>query len=309
MQNRKDPQGRVLRKNEYYRAGDGRYSYVYRDVIGRQKTLYANTLSELREKEKDLLRNVYNSIDVYAAGKATVNQSFDRYIAIKPKIRVNTLNNYKYMYDRFCRATIGERRAADVVYSDILLFYTEYLYKELELSYSSIASIHMLLHPCFEMLRRDGIIRLNPCDDCLKLFRENEDITIPAIRNALTREQQRRFLEFCEASPEFSHWRPGFEVLFGTGLRIGEFCGLCWTDIDFEKGIIHIDRSLVYYKDPKTGKFGLHLGPGKTKNAKRDVKAFPTVLAALEEQLEHYEQSGGCLSEVDGRKDFVYQPF
>lgn len=34
---RKDGKGRVLRKGEGYRKGDGRYSYVYIDPLGKKR--------------------------------------------------------------------------------------------------------------------------------------------------------------------------------------------------------------------------------------------------------------------------------
>lgn len=41
---RKDGKGRVLRKGEGYRKGDGRYSYVYIDPLGKKRTIYANVV-------------------------------------------------------------------------------------------------------------------------------------------------------------------------------------------------------------------------------------------------------------------------
>ena len=49
---RKDGKGRVLRKGEGYRKGDGRYSYVYIDPLGKKRTIYAQSLVKLREREE-----------------------------------------------------------------------------------------------------------------------------------------------------------------------------------------------------------------------------------------------------------------
>ena len=49
---RKDGKGRVLRKGEGYRKGDGRYSYVYIDPLGKKRTIYAKSLVNF-EKEKN----------------------------------------------------------------------------------------------------------------------------------------------------------------------------------------------------------------------------------------------------------------
>ena len=52
MASRKDGKGRVLRKGEHYRRIDGRYSYIYRDPMGKQRTVSAKALTELRKMEE-----------------------------------------------------------------------------------------------------------------------------------------------------------------------------------------------------------------------------------------------------------------
>lgn len=70
---RKDGKGRVLRKGEGYRKGDGRYSYVYIDPLGKKRTIYAKSLVKLREREEQLQKDQLDGLDVYVAGKADVN--------------------------------------------------------------------------------------------------------------------------------------------------------------------------------------------------------------------------------------------
>lgn len=74
---RKDGKGRVLRKGEGYRKGDGRYSYVYVDPLGKKRTIYAKSLVKLREREEQLKKDQLDGLDVYVAGKADVNFLFD----------------------------------------------------------------------------------------------------------------------------------------------------------------------------------------------------------------------------------------
>ena len=90
MQGRKDAKGRVLRKGEHYRKTDNRYSYIYRDPLGKQHTIYAKSLVKLRELEEDLVRDQLDEIDSYVAGTADVNYLFDRYIATKSELRSTT---------------------------------------------------------------------------------------------------------------------------------------------------------------------------------------------------------------------------
>ena len=115
---RKDLRGRTLRKGEMQRSSDKRYAYSYTDPLGRRKYIYANDLVTLREKEARLTKDQMDGLDIYVAGKATVNFVFDRYMSLKTNLRQTTRSNYLYMYDRFIRDTFGKKKIAEIRYSD-----------------------------------------------------------------------------------------------------------------------------------------------------------------------------------------------
>ena len=116
---RKDGKGRVLRKGEHYRKSDGRYSYIYTDPLGKQRTIYAKSLVTLRQKEEELVRDQMDGLDVYTAGSADVNFLFDRYISTKSELRSTTYANYVYTWNHFIRNTFGKKKIKDVKYSDV----------------------------------------------------------------------------------------------------------------------------------------------------------------------------------------------
>ena len=58
-----------------------------------------------------------DGLDIYVAGKATVNFVFDRYMSLKTNLRQTTRSNYLYMYDRFIRDTFGKKKIAEIRYS------------------------------------------------------------------------------------------------------------------------------------------------------------------------------------------------
>ena len=122
-QTRKDLRGRVLRKGESQRRSDERYVYTYTDPIGRRKYVYAQDLVTLREKEAQLMKDQMDGLDIYVAGKATVNFVFDSYMSLKNNLKPTTKSNYLYMYDRFIRDTLGKRNIAEIKYSDVVQFY------------------------------------------------------------------------------------------------------------------------------------------------------------------------------------------
>ena len=129
-QTRKDLRGRVLRKGESQRRSDERYVYTYTDPLGRRKYVYAQDLVTLREKEAQLMKDQMDGLDIYVAGKATVNFVFDRYMSLKNNLKPTTKSNYLYMYDRFIRDTLGKRNIAEIKYSDVVQFYNHLTKKQ-----------------------------------------------------------------------------------------------------------------------------------------------------------------------------------
>ena len=107
---RKDSKGRVLHKGETYRSEDGLYRFTYSDAYGKRTSVYSKDLKQLREKEKNILRNQLDGLDIYAMGKSNVNSVFDRYISTKTELRSSTKSNYIYTYNQYVREGFGKKK-------------------------------------------------------------------------------------------------------------------------------------------------------------------------------------------------------
>ena len=75
-----------------------------------------------------------------------------------------------------------------------------------------------------------------------------------------------------------------YRVALGTGLRSGELRGLTWSDIDFRKREISINKTLVYIKDMETKKYVFKYQTPKTKNSIRTIPMQESVYKALKRQ-------------------------
>ena len=219
---RKDHRGRALRKGEIQRK-DKSYMYTYTDPYGKRRYIYANDLVELREKEKRLMKDQLDGLDVYAAGNADLNFVFDRYITTKTELRRTTYTNYTYMYDRFVRNEFGKRKIGTIKYSDVLYFYY-HLLNDKGMQINTLETIHTVLHPTFQLAVRDDIIRNNPSDGVMAQIKKKPGKN-HGVRHALTLDQQRAFMDYTAKSPVYCHWAPFFTVLLGTGCRIGDAYG------------------------------------------------------------------------------------
>jgi len=302
---RKDGKGRVLRKGEHYRKTDGRYSYIYTDPLGKSRTIYANSLSELRKKEDALVRDQMDGLDVYLAGSADVNYLFDRYISTKTELRSTTRANYLYMWDHFIRDTFGKKIIKDVKYSDVVYFYT-YLLTHEQLSVNTLENINTVLRPSFQLAVRDDIVRKNPVDGAYAEVKKRNGGSRKT-RRALTKQEQRAFMDYVASNPFFYHWYPLFLFLLGTGCRIGEAIGIRWEDVDMNKRIIKINHSLTYYaRSDDSFRCEFRVSEPKTDAGFREIPMMQPVYQMLKDELERQEDEGFCTENVDGMTNFIF---
>lgn len=83
----------------------------------------------------------------------------------------------------------------------------------------------------------------------------------------LTREEYVKLAKFCREN--FSFRRLGIYIALSTGLRIGEVCALQWKDIDRDRKVVSVSKTVESI--PKDGKYLLTIGSPKTPSSNREV--------------------------------------
>ena len=255
-QKRRDKKGRILRNGESQRA-DGRYAFVYTDCFGKQKFLYSWKLEStdplpvgrrpcqsLREKEKVILRDINDGITPYG-DNLTVLELVKKYIAQKTGVRHNTAANYNFVINIIKKEEFGALRIDKVKLSDAKAWLIKL--QADGRGYSTIHSVRGVVRPAFQMAVDDDLIRKNPFEFQLCTVVVNDSVT----RGAITRKQERKFLEFIKNDEHYKRYYDGMFILFKTGLRISEFCGLTLSDIDFEEKQISVNHQLKRTRDMK----------------------------------------------------------
>lgn len=246
---RRDNRNRILRNGESQRS-DGRYMFKYKDYYGQTKYVYSWRLDRndrtpagkqkelsLREKERQIEADLFDQI-VPQGGGMTVLELVQKYISLKTGIRHNTEANYNFVINILKKEEFGNRRIDKVKLSDAKGWLIK-LQKDGR-GYSSIKTVRGVVRPAFQMAADDDLIRKNPFDFQLATVVVNDSVT----REAITRKQQRAFLEFIKNDAHFSQYYEGIYILFHTGMRISEFVGLTISDIDFTNRKINVDHQL-----------------------------------------------------------------
>lgn len=137
----------------------------------------------------------------------------------------------------------SEAKIADVKTSDAKLFLIKM--QSDGKGYSTVKSVRGVLRPAFQMAVDDDILNKNPFEFQLAGVVVNDSHT----QNALTREQMRQFLKFVHDDNCYCKYYEVVYILFHTGMRISEFCGLTLKDIDLKNRIVNIDHQLQRTSD------------------------------------------------------------
>ena len=192
----------------------------------------------LREKEKQIEADLFDHI-VTNGGKLTVLELVEKYVSLKTGVRHNTVAGYKTVINILKKEPFGRQRIDKVRLSDAKAWLIK-LQKVDGRGYSSIHSIRGVLRPAFQMAVDDDLIRKNPFGFELASVVVNDSVT----REAISRKQERDLLKFIKEDKHFSRYYDGIYILFHTGLRISEFCGLTIQDVEFEEMRIKVDHQL-----------------------------------------------------------------
>lgn len=102
-----------------------------------------------------------------------------------------------------------------------------------------------MLRPAFATAVEDDFLRKNSFDFELAKVIINDSVT----REAITREQMRKFLTFIKEDEYYRKYYDGIYILFHTGLRISEFVELTISDLDMKNKTIRIDHQLQRKSD------------------------------------------------------------
>lgn len=296
---RKDNKGRNLHVGESQRK-DGLYMFRYTNPrTGTRGTIYANDLPELRQKEKQIQKDIDDCIITDAEAKnLTLNGLYDIYLRTSV-LKANTRNEHMKLWNNHVKDTIGNIRVVQLRSSNIKMLYAEMSNKNY--AYSTIKAIHNLIHPALELAVEDDLIRKNPAKKALL----RSYGTPPKEKMALSTKQQEIFFDFIERSNVYSVYQPMFTILIEIGLRCGELIGLTWDDIDMKNRVISINHQLIY-KDYGDG-YKFRIVAPKTDSGIRDIPMTDKVYKALQKQKEYHMLLGRPVCEsIDGYSNFVF---
>ena len=272
---RTDNKGVSLRVGEQQRSEDGRYLYRYTDLSGKRRTVYASSIVELRKKEEQIKRDMYDGIDT-SKGDMSLNKLFDIYMDIKTDIRESTRSLYLSTWNTAIKkSNIGKMKISKIKQMDIQRFYSGLVKNGI--SINTIKLYHNLICPALELAVNSDIIRKNPAKDAMKGINGAKKERI-----AMTISEQDKLLDFIKNSDRY-----------------------CRHYVDLKENVVHVRRQLIYKNFGNGYKF--HIQDLKTQAGRRDIPLTDTARKSLVKQKElnlllGIKQEKG----INGITDFIF---
>lgn len=305
---RRDLKGRPLRPGEIQNKKTGRYIYSTTDPVTKErKYIYSWKLERhdpmpagkkpdksLREKIKELQVKDFIHISLDGGG-LTVAQLVDKYVYTRRNVRPSTKAGYKTVQNWLVKDPFGKMRI-DKVNADVAKNWLISLQDKHGKSYSAIHSIRGVIKPAFDYAVGADLLYKNPFNFTMKDCLINDSVK----REAVSIRDEKRFLEFIKNDDHFKEWYDGIFILFKTGLRLGELCGLTVYNIDLDNRKLIVDHQLQYNSG-----VGKNIRNVKTNAGIRELPLLDEVYEAFERVLNKRKQIQSN-EVIDGYRNFLF---
>ena len=181
----------------------------------------------------------------------------------EPKLAPNSIKNYKPAYNRAV-ARFGSSNIAEIRPFHIDDFLHDFI-DENSPAEKTVKTQLSVLSLIFKYAVRKGFVDANPC----------RDLSVPSgLAKSVRRAAASDHIKTIQASTELPFGMFAYWVLY-TGMRRGELLALTWEDVDIEKRIIHVTKSL-YHENGKP-----KIKSTKTEAGERDLPIFDKLLERI----------------------------
>ncbi len=246
-----------------------RITYVDLKGIRRQKAKRVES-DDLRKVE-ETVRHLRNELQesgpsIFVEGRTPLEQYLDQWLELTKHTRSEKTNtDYETLIRLYIKPSLGKIELAKLGKMEIQALYVKML--DRRLSARTVRYTHAVLSSALKQAMEWDKLKKNPVTGVKLPKKEHKEM------RALDEAEVRIFLAECAKDKNGLI----FELALYTGMRPEEYLGLQWMDIDFDKGILKVQRKVRY--NSKGG--GWYFGKLKTEKSKRSFPLDEPLLIAL----------------------------
>jgi integrase len=239
-----------------------------------QLTINGKRLSKISYNRKEIafwIRKTIGQVEAgltYDSARITGSDYLLHWLTgIKNGVRPTTYDHYELLITRHLIPKLGDILIKDLTADRIQFAYDEWI--EAGLGIPTLLKIHQVLHTALERAVKTGILIQNPAHYVSRPKEPSREMKF------WTESESNQFLSTARDNRLYCL----FHLALATGARQSELLGLQWKDLEWVRGILHIQRQLSRQGDL--------FAPLKTKAGKRSIELGANTLAALQE---HYKK-------------------
>jgi len=234
---------------------------------GKRMYVSGHTRKEAEEKREAILRDLKNGIVHENPTFGALAEHWLKMYAARKDIHLRTYESAETIFRRYLIPYLGHLRIKDIKPMQI-----DYMLSSLSnLSNNTQRRILTFARNIFSMAIENDLILKDPCASKKPIGVKPEAV------KALTPQQCEELLAATKGTRVY----PFIVLCLFAGLRKGEALGLMWKDVDFQNGMLRVERSVIYSEHNKNGQINKDL---KTTAARRIIPLSPEVMNVLIEE-------------------------
>lgn len=245
--------------------------FYYTDWTGQRKKKRKRgfeTKRDALEWERDFLKRQQADMSM------TLSAFVDLYLDdMKPRLRASTFENKRFIFDLKVKPYFGDKPVNAITAPDVRKWQNELMEKEhaegKKYSPTYLKTVNNQLTALFNYAVKYYGLTENPCHKAGSMGKKNAEEM-----QFWTTDEYKQFRETVRDKPR-SYM--AFEMLYYTGMRIGELMALTRTDIDLSAGVVTVSKSYNRLKGQDI------ITPPKTPKSNRVISVPPFLCDELRE--------------------------
>ncbi|MCW2279173.1 tyrosine-type recombinase/integrase [Heliophilum fasciatum] len=184
---------------------------------------------------------------------------------VRPHVRPKTWESYEYIIRLHLKPTLGTVKIQALQAAQLQQLLNQR--HQSGLSSRTVELIQTTARTALKQAIHEGIVSRNVADYLRLPKKATKEIRV------MTVEEMRELLTVADDD----RMGTALHLLLGTGMRVGELLALTWADVDFQRGLIRVNKATALVKnvgntaDADQKKTRVIIQPPKTKNGHRSI--------------------------------------
>ena len=248
-------------------------------------------INEIKVRDAQMFLNSFETYKKSKEPMVMLIQDLPKSVNLRQLARDNILNRNASFHMRKSQRTIP-KRIAMLICEQNNLFYKQYFIdvnNEFQYSVETIKGYRRVLRTIFNEAIRYEWITKNPFSQTKisACSQNNTSLREISEKEIFSFQEAQAFLKALdEMDYDNIHKKVVLKFMLLTGVRTAEMCGLRWSDIDFDKKIVHIKRNRL-----QSTEIGAYEKSPKTKTSMRDIPLTDDLIKDLKEYYEWFKIS------------------